>query len=172
MTPQFDGLAATGSNLVPWLIVAGVVVLLGVIALVVAGVLRSRRSEREVEDAAETVAASGRDLPVPDANASASDETILQEAQELNHADSTGGSEGHDAVSNPLESDPAELAPNEEFAPNLGPVTFDIDAPADTSWPADGESYPRTPEPGSEGSESAEPTPPFTPPAEDDDPGK
>ena len=71
----------------PWLIVAAIVVLLGVVALVVAGVLRSRRAERQVEDAAEAVAGAGGVLPTPDANAPESAETVIQEASELGAAD-------------------------------------------------------------------------------------
>lgn len=56
VTVLFGGLAATGSDVTPWLLVAGIIVLLGVIALVIAGVVRSRRAEREVEDAAEAEA--------------------------------------------------------------------------------------------------------------------
>ena len=78
-----SGLAASGSNVTPWLIVAGIIVLLGVIALVVAGVVRSRRAEHQVEDAAVAVADAGGELPIPNTNASASDETIIHEAADL-----------------------------------------------------------------------------------------
>ena len=87
VTEHFGGLAATGSNVTPWLIVAGIIVLLGVIALIIAGVVRSRRAERQVEDAAEAVADAGGTLPEPDANASESDETVIQEASELGTTD-------------------------------------------------------------------------------------
>ncbi|WP_243064909.1 LPXTG cell wall anchor domain-containing protein [Humibacter sp. RRB41] len=86
MNQDLGGLAATGSNVTPWLIVAGIIVLLGVIALVIAGVVRSRRAERQVEDAAEVVADAGGTLPAPDANAPASDETVIQEAAEIGGA--------------------------------------------------------------------------------------
>jgi hypothetical protein len=87
VTQDFSGLAATGSDVTPWLIVAAIVVLLGVVALVVAGVLRSRRAERQVEDAAEAVAGAGGVLPAPDANAPESAETVIQEASELGATD-------------------------------------------------------------------------------------
>ncbi len=87
MSEHFGGLAATGSNVTPWLIVAGIIVLLGVIALIVAGVVRSRRAERQVEDAAEAVADAGGTLPEPDANAPESAETVIQEASELGATD-------------------------------------------------------------------------------------
>jgi LPXTG-motif cell wall-anchored protein len=61
---RIGSLAATGSSVTPWLIVAGVVVLLGVIALVVAGIVRSRRAERQVQDAAEPDAGAGPSAPV------------------------------------------------------------------------------------------------------------
>jgi LPXTG-motif cell wall-anchored protein len=84
-------LAETGSNVAPWLVIAGLIVLLGVIALVIAGVVRSRRAEHEVEDAAERVAAAGGTLPEPDANAPASEETVIDEASDLGRTD--GGAE-------------------------------------------------------------------------------
>lgn len=61
---RIGSLAATGSSVTPWLIVAGVVVLLGVIALVIAGIVRSRRAERQVQDAAEPDAGAGPSAPV------------------------------------------------------------------------------------------------------------
>ena len=56
MTQDYADLAATGSDVTPWLIVAGIIVLLGVIALVVAGVIRSRRAVSEAETEAEAQA--------------------------------------------------------------------------------------------------------------------
>lgn len=95
VTQDFGGLAATGSDVTPWLIIAGIVVLLGVIALVVAGVIRSRRAERRVEDAAAVVAGAGGVLPEPDANAPESAETVIQEASELGATDAGAlGTEG------------------------------------------------------------------------------
>lgn len=113
VTEHFGGLAATGSNVTPWLIVAGIIVLLGVIALIIAGVVRSRRAERQVEDAAEAVADAGGTLPEPDANASESDETVIQEASELGTTD---------ARTAPPASSPAPESP----------------APGDTAAPGDG----------------------------------
>lgn len=83
VTEHFGGLAATGSDVTPWLIVAGIIVLLGVIALIIAGAVRSRRAERQVEDAAEAVADAGGTLPEPDPEASGSAETVIEEASEL-----------------------------------------------------------------------------------------
>ncbi|GAB3801711.1 hypothetical protein GCM10028798_17870 [Humibacter antri] len=87
MTEHFGGLAATGSDVTPWLIVAGIIVLLGVIALIIAGIVRSRRAERQVEDAAAAVADAGGTLPEPDPDASDSAETVIQEATELGAKD-------------------------------------------------------------------------------------
>ncbi|HVX07441.1 hypothetical protein [Humibacter sp.] len=98
MSQDFSGLAATGSDVTPWLIVAAIVVLLGVVALVVAGVLRSRRAERQVEDAAEAVAGAGGVLPTPDANAPESAETVIQEASELGATDAGTAAPGTPAA--------------------------------------------------------------------------
>ena len=87
VTEHFGGLAATGSDVTPWLIVAGIIVLLGVIALIIAGAVRSRRAERQVEDAAEAVADAGGTLPEPDPEASGSAETVIEEASELGTTD-------------------------------------------------------------------------------------
>ncbi|MGN6206600.1 LPXTG cell wall anchor domain-containing protein [Humibacter sp.] len=122
MTEHFGGLAATGSNVTPWLIVAGIIVLLGVIALIIAGVVRSRRAERQVEDAAEAVADAGGTLPEPDANASESDETVIQEASELGTTD---------ARTAPPASSPAPESP----------------APGDTAAPGDGSPSDDAPKP-------------------------
>ena len=71
MTQDYADLAATGSDVTPWLIVAGIIVLLGVIALVVAGVIRSRRAVSEAETEAEAQAyASAPGTAEPEATAS------------------------------------------------------------------------------------------------------
>lgn len=172
------GLAATGSNVTPWLIVAGIIVLLGVIALVVAGIVRSRRSEQQVEDAAETVADAGGTLPTPDPNAPASDETVIEEAAELGGAAAAGtaAATGADAAkaetAAPFSGDPAEIAPSDEFAPNVGQIGQDLDAPADTSWPADAESLPGEPGAPRHSASPEKEVPPFDAPTENDDPSK
>jgi LPXTG-motif cell wall-anchored protein len=175
VTERISGLAATGSSVTPWLIVAGIIVLLGVIALIVAGVVRSRRAELQVEDAAERVADAGGTLPTPDPNAPESAETVVDEASQLSRADATPAS-GADADSEPvapIDEDPAEIGPSEEFMPNAGPVgEGGLNAPPDTSWPADGEAYteePTEPEPTEKPQKQV---PPFDPPNERDDPSK
>ncbi|MGN6127267.1 MAG: LPXTG cell wall anchor domain-containing protein [Humibacter sp.] len=178
MRQDVGGLAATGSNVTPWLIVAGIIVLLGVIALVVAGIVRSRRSEQQVEDAAETVADAGGTLPTPDPNAPASDETVIEEAAELGGAAAAGtaAATGADAAkaetAAPFSGDPAEIAPSDEFAPNVGQIGQDLDAPADTSWPADGESQPGEPGAPRHSASPEKEVPPFDAPTENDDPSK
>jgi len=167
------GLAATGSNVTPWLIVAGIIVLLGVIALVVAGIVRSRRSEQQVEDAAETVADAGGTLPAPDPNASASDETVIEEAAELGGAVAAGtAAAAKPETAAPFSGDPAEIAPSDEFAPNIGQIGQDLNAPADTTWPADGEAQPREPRAPKHSANPEKEVPPFDAPSEDDDPSR
>ncbi len=141
VTHEIGGLAATGSDVTTWLIVAGIVVLLGVIALVVAGAVRSRRGSRSVEEGA---GAEGDDSP---------------------SATRDGGPDA------PASRDPAVIAPSEEFAPNVGPLGQDIDAPADPTWPADGEAYQPdgSADEAEDGPGSQEPS--DRPPA-DDDPGR
>jgi LPXTG-motif cell wall-anchored protein len=118
VTQDFGGLAATGSDVTPWLIIAGIVVLLGVIALVVAGVIRSRRAERRVEDAAAVVAGAGGVLPEPDANAPESAETVIQEASELGATDAGAlGTEG----STPPAGGSEPAAPGDGQAPGDAP---------------------------------------------------
>jgi LPXTG-motif cell wall-anchored protein len=166
------GLAATGSNVTPWLVIAGIIVLLGVIALIVAGIVRSRRSERQVEDAAESVADAGGSLPAPDPNASASAETVIDEAADLGGAAGAATGAKHAAGSAPFDGDPAEITPSDEFMPNAGPMGPDLTAPADTSWPADGEAYTERPTQPHAPHEPSEEVPPFDPPTENDDPSK
>nr|WP_240978352.1 LPXTG cell wall anchor domain-containing protein [Planctomonas sp. JC2975] len=127
VTHDFGALAATGSDVTPWLIVAGIIVLLGVIALVVAGIVRSRRAERQVENAAEAVADAGGTLPEPDPNASASDETVLDEAADLNAADAAAAASGDAAASSteppagepPTSEPPASQPPSDGEPPRV-----------------------------------------------------
>ena len=168
MTQDVGGLAATGSNVTPWLIVAGIIVLLGVIALVIAGVVRSRRSERQVESAAGAVADAGGTLPVPDSNAPASDETVIQEAADLRRAEPPSAAPD---ARGPFAGDPAEIDPSPEFAPNAGPMGENLNEPADTSWPADGKAYPHEQRPD-EPRNPQKDVPPFDPPREGDDTSK
>ncbi|MHA7984160.1 LPXTG cell wall anchor domain-containing protein [Rathayibacter sp. CAU 1779] len=121
MTHDFGVLAATGSDVTPWLIVAGIIVLLGVIALVVAGIIRSRRAERQVENAAEAVADAGGTLPEPDPNAPASDETILDEAADLNGADAAPADTAPPAAAPPA-AEPSSEPPAPE-PPSSEPPT-------------------------------------------------
>jgi LPXTG-motif cell wall-anchored protein len=174
------GLAATGSSVTPWLIVAGIIVLLGVIALVIAGVVRSRRAERQVEDAAEAVADAGGTLPAPDANAPASDETVIQEAAEIGGAGAAaatgtaaaGAADATPEEAAPFAGDPAEIGPTQEFLPNAGPLNEGLDAPPDTSWPADGAARPEEPSESESADNPEKEVPPFDPPTENDDPSK
>lgn len=176
VTERMSGIAATGSDVTPWLVVAGIIVLLGVIALIVAGIVRSRRAEKQVEDAAESVADAGGSLPTPDPNAPASDETVIDEAAGLGGAAAAGaaaaGTAAGDAEEAPFDGDAAEISPNDEFMPNVGTVGGGLNAPADTSWPADGEAFTERPTEPAEGESPEKDVPPFDPPTENDDPSK
>jgi len=59
-------LADTGSNILPWLIIAGVIVVLGIVALVVSSVVRGRRAAGRVEDAAAAEAVAGSTTGAPE----------------------------------------------------------------------------------------------------------
>ncbi|WP_460580799.1 LPXTG cell wall anchor domain-containing protein [Humibacter ginsengisoli] len=133
MTEHFGGLAATGSDVTPWLIVAGIIVLLGVIALIIAGAVRSRRAERQVEDAAEAVADAGGTLPEPDPEASGSAETVIEEASELGTTDARTAPPAPPASPSPLESPaPGSPAPG---SPTPGGPADDGEGPSSDSSP-------------------------------------